>query len=204
MGYKKILPYAMSFMAMFSMSNAGDTAEKEQKKSTKTQVPTVVSLPKIVKSFPRGNNVIYVYDNGAQYERKGGTRAWRNFNPGNIRYSDLARNNGAIGKAGGFAVFPDEKIGFLALKNLLLSDAYKNLTIEAAINKYAPPVENDTEHYKKYIKLNAEIKSGTKIYQLSNQQMDNLIKFITIIEGWKSGTENIIVYADTLKNTKTL
>jgi len=206
MKYKKILPYALSFMALFPVSNPCGTTEKEQKNKIKTETKQLppIDLPKIVASYPKGNDVIYVYNNGAKYKRSGGTRAWRNFNPGNIRYSDLARENGAIGKAGGFAVFPDEKVGTKALRALLMSDAYKNLSIESAILKYAPPHENNTEHYKWYIKKNVGIKSGTKISQLDKKQMDDLIKFITIIEGWKNGTENIITYADTTKNVKTL
>ncbi|MBR5625550.1 MAG: hypothetical protein IKW67_02105 [Alphaproteobacteria bacterium] len=202
MKYKKIFPYVLSIAIMLPITNIGESTEEKQ--NFKVKVKNKPILPKIIESYPHGNDVVYVYDNGAEYKRSGGTRAWRNFNPGNIRYSQLARESGAIGKAGGFAVFPDEKIGIQALKNLLMSDAYKNLTIEAAINKYAPPHENDTEHYKRYIKSNTEIKSGTKISQLNAEQMADLIKFITIIEGWNSGTEKIITYADTLKNVKVL
>ena len=202
MNYKKIFPYALSFAIMLPITNIGGSTEEKQ--NIKIEIKKPLLLPKIVKSYSHGNDVIYVYDNGAEYKRSGGTRAWRNFNPGNIRYSDLARENGAIGKAGGFAVFPDEKVGTKALRALLMSDAYKNLSIESAIFKYAPPHENNTEHYKWYIKKNVGIKSGTKISQLDKKQMDDLIKFITIIEGWENGTENIIAYAYTTKNVKTL
>jgi len=34
-----------------------------------------------------------------------GSRAWRNQNPGNMVVGFRSRNNGMIGKAGGFAVF---------------------------------------------------------------------------------------------------
>lgn len=42
--------------------------------------------------------------------RSGGTKAWRNNNPGNMIYSakGFAIRHGAIGKAGGMAVFPSE------------------------------------------------------------------------------------------------
>ena len=93
-----------------------------------------------------GNNVRYYRADGSGIERRGGTRSWRNNNPGNIRG---ARNE--IGTAGGFAIFADYETGFTAIIDLLRSNEYNNLTINAAIVEYAPPIENDTENYQKFI-----------------------------------------------------
>ena len=82
-----------------------------------------------------------------------GSRARRNNNPGNIEWGSFAAQHGATGREpdlahskGRFAVFPSADIGFVALKQLLL-EHYATLTVEAAILKYAPPSENDSESY---------------------------------------------------------
>jgi hypothetical protein len=53
-----------------------------------------------------GNAVIYYDDSGKLWLFEGGTRTWRNQNPGNLVVGKYSRKNGMIGKAGGFAVFP--------------------------------------------------------------------------------------------------
>lgn len=75
----------------------------------------------------------------------------KNHNPGNIIYGHFAIHNGAIGQNGRFAVFPNDEIGFAALSTLLSGPEYANLSIELAIHKYAPSVENDTAAYIKNI-----------------------------------------------------
>lgn len=136
-----------------------------------------------------GCAVIYVFSDGTKLKRKGGTRAWRNSNPGNLRYSEKIRQCGAIGQAGGFAVFPDEATGLQALEKLLLSDSYKNLTIADAIYKYAPPHENNTNGYKSYIKRVTGLNLDKKITALTPQEFKKVIEAIRVIEGWKTGQE---------------
>jgi len=70
-------------------------------------------------------------------------------NPGNIEWGKFARAHGAI-QAGRFAHFPSPEAGFKALKALLTS-AYLGLTVEEALNKWAPPVENQTDIYIKNV-----------------------------------------------------
>lgn len=82
-----------------------------------------------------------------------GSRAARNHNPGNIDYGVFARLHGAIGAdPQGYAIFPDNATGTRALSALLESAAYRNLTLGAAIMRYAPPTGdprglNDTAQY---------------------------------------------------------
>lgn len=76
-----------------------------------------------------------------------GTRPQRNHNPGDIEYGKFAIAHGAIGTDGRFAIFPDDPTGFAALTALLSGPAYQGLTVEQAINRYAPPVENNTSRY---------------------------------------------------------
>lgn len=80
-------------------------------------------------------------------------RPTRNNNPGDLEYGPFAIAHGSTGielaKPGmhpRFAVFPSAQVGFAAMRALFLTH-YKGLTVEQAINKYAPPVENQTNVY---------------------------------------------------------
>ena len=74
-------------------------------------------------------------------------RPQRNHNPGDIEYGKFARDHGATGSDGRFAIFPDDETGYKALDALLASKAYAGLTIPQAIAKFAPSFENDTTGY---------------------------------------------------------
>jgi hypothetical protein len=80
-------------------------------------------------------------------------RATRNNNPGDIEYGSFARANGATRieitapqVVPRFAYFPDTSTGFAAMKVLFLQH-YRGMTVDQAMNKYAPPVENQTNSY---------------------------------------------------------
>lgn len=75
-----------------------------------------------------------------------GTRPARNNNPGDIVYGLFAEEHGAINSDGRYAIFPSPEFGFAAMRALLLED-YAGLTVEQALNKWAPPVENETSIY---------------------------------------------------------
>lgn len=67
-----------------------------------------------------------------------------NNNPGNLRF---AGQPGATPGEGGFARFPSPQAGVQALQRQIQLDAGRGLTLAQFINKYAPPVENDTNLY---------------------------------------------------------
>lgn len=74
----------------------------------------------------------------------------RNNNPGNIRYVPSNNWDGQTGHDGtGFAVFSHWRFGVRAISKLL--NTYFNghgiRTIRGILNRYAPPVENDTGAY---------------------------------------------------------
>src|SRR5665213_1230256 len=83
-----------------------------------------------------------------------GSRAQRNSNPGNIEYGKFARTHGGIletipegiTETPRFACWPTADAGYAAMR-ALLSGAYTGLTVAQALNKWAPPVENDTSAY---------------------------------------------------------
>ncbi len=191
MKMRTVTPYLIYGMMFVSpTSNAEETkvssTPSEDHKKTYT---TVQSSPTIIQGRASGYDVIYVLDDSSKIIRSGGTRAWRNSNPGNLRYTEKSRKNGAIGHAGGFAIFPDKETGTMALAELLKSDSYRNLSISDAIFKYAPPHENDTQAYKKQIKKMTGLDIEAKIHSLTPEQLRKVIDAICIIEGWKAGTE---------------
>lgn len=140
----------------------------------------------------QNNDVIYTNSDGTRTRRSGGYRSWRNNNPGNIRYSEFARKQGAIGEAGGFAVFPDEATGMRAIGALITSKNYINLTVGGAINRYAPPSENDTAAYQKTLERKTGIPLNTPMKSLSDDQVQRVATVIREIEGWKPGKETRI------------
>jgi hypothetical protein len=75
-----------------------------------------------------------------------GTRPNRNNNPGDIEFGEFAKFHGATGGDPRFAIFPDAASGFAAMR-ALLHLYYSGLTVAAALNKWAPPVENHTNAY---------------------------------------------------------
>lgn len=159
---------------------------------------------KVVTAEAQRYDVVYTRENGSKFKRSGGTRAWRNNNPGCIRYSDFSVDNGAIGKAGGFAIFPDKATGEKALAALLKTKSYYNLSIADAIFKYAPPHENDTQTYKNRLKKMTGLPISLKIRDLTNEQMSHVIDAICIVEGWQEGKETQIVENKQLANKDTL
>lgn len=134
-----------------------------------------------------GRDVVYTTADGRRVRRTGGTRAWRNMNPGNIRYSEFSRNAGAIGQAGGFAVFPDEETGTRAISSLLRGKSYNNLTIARAITRYAPPSENNTVAYHRRIQQITGLNINRRISDLSDGELSRVVDAIRAIEGWEAG-----------------
>lgn len=134
-----------------------------------------------------GRDVVCTTADGRRVRRTGGTRAWRNMNPGNIRYSEFSRNAGAIGQAGGFAVFPDEETGTRAISLLLRGQSYNNLTIARAITRYAPPSENNTAAYHRRIQQITGLNINRRISDLSDGELSRVVDAIRAIEGWEAG-----------------
>ncbi len=143
--------------------------------------------PYAIKTIERKSDVLYIMSTGDTICRTGGTRAWRNNNPGNLAYGQFARAKGAIGKGGKFAVFPDYETGRKALEDLLLSDSYKNMTIASAIIKYAPPYENDVERYKRQLRRLTGVALDKKLCDLDSAEMKKITGAICVIEGWREG-----------------
>ena len=141
-----------------------------------------------IRAIESGKDVIFVAVDGQEYKHVGGTRAWRNNNPGNIRMSEFSKQMGAIGSAGGFAVFPDEQTGATAVKQLLLTKNYANKTIAGAISRYAPPSENNTAAYNNSIARLTGLDINRNMSSLTDEELDKVVSAIRQIEGWEPGT----------------
>lgn len=92
-------------------------------------------------------------------------RPQRNANPGNINFAPwLAQKYGAVLETGTpeprFAHFKTPEDGFAALHDLLSGHAYAGLTIEEAINRYAPSAENNTVGYVAFVCSKVGCKPG--------------------------------------------
>lgn len=139
-------------------------------------------------SWRGGAWVKYTSNDGSGFIRTGGSRTWRNMNPGAIRPGEISRQYGSCGSAGGFAVFPTEEHGMNALRGLLKSDKYINLTIAAAIRKWAPPSDNNnTKAYQQNLSRMTGLSLSKKINQLTPDELSRVADAIRTIEGWKSG-----------------
>jgi len=149
--------------------------------------------PTYISAFPGiGTNRMFVGNDGNIYEASGGSRAWRNNNPGNLEYGKFALDNGAIGTDGRFAIFPDSATGFNAMANLLSTNTYQKLTIENAINRYAPPSENDIENYLKSIERQTGFSRSTPMNNLSKDNLLQLAKAMAKHEGNISGKKRLV------------
>jgi YD repeat-containing protein len=134
----------------------------------------------------RRNTVIITYSDGTEEVRSGGTRTWRNNNPGNIRPGNL---DGEIGSAGGFTVFSSEDAGLAAIPALLLRPRYQALTVFGAIATWAPPGDNnDTAAYQRRVQDLTGIDGQTRMNTLDANQLQSVVNAIRNVEGWTVGT----------------
>jgi|FaiFalDrversion2_1042247.scaffolds.fasta_scaffold08143_2 hypothetical protein len=141
---------------------------------------------RFVRAYERGNQVIYVDQTGRRWVREGGTRSWRNNNPGNLRSTRFTRRHGAIGSAGGFAVFPDYQTGRNALATLLRGATYRNLTIAQMVSRYTA---TDQEAYRQCLRRYSNLNLDRRIRDLTDAEFQRLLDAIQRCEGWREGRE---------------
>ena len=143
------------------------------------------SVQKVVQSGP-GFNVVELADGSV--EKRTGSRNWRNNNPGNIEYGAFAIKNGAVGSDGRFAIFPTYEAGRKAKENLLFTaSGYKGMNIAQAINRYAPPSENNTNSYIAAVTSAIGVSANTLLSDLSSDQRKIMLNAMEKVEGFKQG-----------------
>ena len=134
--------------------------------------------------------VQYFDEKGNMTIRSDGTKAWRNNNPGNMKYrGGFATRHGAIGTAGGMAVFPIEAIGRKALIDLLKSSNYNDLKITDLPEKYD---KDNAREYRRMLLSISKLDPNKRIKDLSGKEFDQLREAIERIEGWEVGQEDFI------------
>lgn len=125
---------------------------------------------------------------GTSQVREGGSRAWRNNNPGNLRFGDFAKRKGAIGAdAQGFAIFKDRASGESAQRDLL-KGTYGDNSISQMMERYAPRSENDTDGYIKMVAKATGLSPDARISDMNEEQFSSLVAAMQKKEGWKEGS----------------
>jgi hypothetical protein len=136
--------------------------------------------------------VIYTDQNGEETLYRGGSRAWRNHNPGNIIKSPFANNHGAIGDDGRMAIFPSREAGRAAMQALLRSPSYAPLSIAAGIAKYAPQTENNTAAYQRHVQQRSGLDLNLPLGTLTTDQMLRVIDAMIAMEGETAGITAVL------------
>jgi hypothetical protein len=123
-------------------------------------------------------------------QRRQGSRAWRNNNPGNIEFGAFAQRHGAIGTDGRFAVFPTYQAGRDAKEALLFeTNSYRNGTLAEAITRYAPPSDNnDTAAYITAVSAAIGVNPNTPLASLTPQQRQTMLDAMEQVEGFTPGS----------------
>lgn len=128
---------------------------------------------------------------GSKIRRQGGTIAWRQNNPGNIKHGDFASNHGSVGSGGGgHAVFSTYEKGKEAKRALLFTAVrdYNTKTIAAAIAKYAPTSDgNNPTKYANFIAKRVGVPINTVLKTLTAPQQDKMLAAMEVYEGFKVG-----------------
>lgn len=133
--------------------------------------------------------------------RRTGSRNWRNNNSGNIEYGDFAKKHGAIGSDGRFAVFPTYEAGRSAKSDLIFNGKnYKDLDLMGAINRYAPPTENDTAKYQRSV-LASVGGANKRMSDYTPKERERILDAMEKMEGFKVGETNIVKAADKATST---
>jgi Protein of unknown function (DUF3892) len=145
-------------------------------------------MPKYIKAEAAPNkSVLYYTDDGTRFLFSGGDPAWRNQNPGNLVPGNVSARNGAIGKAGKFAVFPTREAGHAALLDSL-KNVHGEKSLAGMIGRYAPKKENKTAKYLKFLKKQTGVKDQKKINDFTPQEFEKLWRAIEKYEGGKQGS----------------
>jgi len=129
-------------------------------------------------------------------------RGLRNNNPGNIEKGD--NWEGMTGNDGRFIQFKKMEWGVRAFATILKNYKLKyNIdTLEGAISRWAPPVENDTERYINLVSKWSGIPRSDKIDLADPQTAQKLIKAMTRMENGQTIEDETIRRGLTLVGKK--
>lgn len=123
-------------------------------------------------------------------------RGIRNNNPLNIKYNPNNRWVGANGVDGPFVVFTSPTLGIRAAFKILANYKKRGLkSINQIINTWAPPSENNTNNYIKFVANKLELKPDSPI---PDSKIPQLIQAMAHFENGKPISINLIKKAQKL------
>jgi hypothetical protein len=160
--------------------------DPDQSSSQKSS--NVISTPG---SNPQSSNVIPFPGQPNIIGKSGGSRSWRNNNPGNLEYNEYTKSLGAVGSDGRFAIFPDEATGDKARENMLFEGKnYKDLTLSQAVNRYAPGHENNVPAYINAVQsgVGPSFDPNKRMSEYTPEERNAVLKSMKKHEGWKEGS----------------
>jgi peptidoglycan hydrolase-like protein with peptidoglycan-binding domain len=181
----------------------------------------VVSDRKITKLVAtQGMTRVYEREDGTWLTASSGTVAWRNNNPGNLKFEfqgsadttvrakrskedalAMARNlyEGVVDlDQWGNAVFENYEAGRIAQKDLLLRDSMRDRTVEELVKRYSTADYSGITHHANQVAIIHATASaqgldlhGRKVLDMSSEEVDALADGLAKAEGWKVGTTQV-------------
>lgn len=134
--------------------------------------------------------VEYFDANNRRQTKTGGTRSWRNNNPGNIMCGAFTIAHGAIGcdenTQPTAAIFPSLEVGRAAQIALLRDEAYQRLTVGRALDRWTGQ-ENHTD-YRNCVGGRLSIPMDRQMASLSGEELASLAMAMQHCEGFREGT----------------
>ena len=128
-------------------------------------------------------------------KRSGGTISWRCNNPGNVMYGSFAKSHGALGSTKAadtepVAIMPTLDHGWKMQMDLWRRPAYNNGTIDQGCRRWAGGVgaKKETSQYTIDLAQAAGASINTRVSDLSDAQLKNMVKKQAHWEGFKVGT----------------
>ena len=153
-------------------------------------------IEKIIVNKKDNSNTVQLAD--GSIVKRTGNRNWRNNNPGNLEYGDIAKKHGAIGSDGRFAIFPSYEAGRAAKSDLIFNgENYKDLDLMGAISRYAPPTnkfgqfENDTPKYQRTV-LSAVGGVNKRMADYTPDERERIMDAMEKMEGYRKGKEQVL------------
>lgn len=138
--------------------------------------------------------VIALMASGDKIKYSGGTLSWRNRNPGNIKWGNFAKGQGALcAGQGGHAIFPTYEAGKKAMITLLFSgdSTYAGMSIFKAISRYAPvndpKANNQPKKYAITVAKKIGVDTSKVLSTLSPKQREAFIAAMIEYEGYEEG-----------------
>ena len=115
-------------------------------------------------------------------------RPTRNNNPGNIRKTGVTYY-GETSNDPAFESFAAPEWGYAAMFDLL-DRLYTGLSLSEAIYKWAPPSENDTERYVKFVAKKTGYDRNEYKVNVNDENIIEFAKWMSVLEGMKGFSDD--------------